>query len=124
MLLIRVEPVERYTPDVSYLQILHSMHNYHTLMGFIAAFNIAAIQRLKHSKALLKKKTLAVRLVDCSSSVLLNCCAGAARTRGVDEPVLIVGHVSARGGQCTPALRSLYVRLGPRKKDAYIGRER
>ena len=40
-------------------------------MGFIAAFNIAAIQRLKHSKALLKKKTLAVRFVGCSSSVLL-----------------------------------------------------
>jgi len=36
------------------------MNNFNTLMAFIAAFNLAAIQRLKHTKSLLKRRTITV----------------------------------------------------------------
>lgn len=50
---------ELWSKFVNVARILRGMGNFHSLMGFIAAFNLASVQRLKHTRALTKKKTAA-----------------------------------------------------------------
>ena len=74
---IHWEAVLAYVPRVRNLtnaQYLHKpLNNYSMLMAFVSGFSHSAVSRLKHTKALLQRSQLKVRILCARGDVMRGC---------------------------------------------------